>query len=157
MSLLTAVASAACAMLLGGWEWALVCSIVLVVRPARTDFRSVLFTVAVGFLWLIAFCFTHDRRMVFPYTMQYAVQAAMLMHGSALVRGLMGGGAIVAVFMLIRVAQSAAISVLVVEVLVAAAVIALVMSAFGARKPSPGTRAIAGVGGSLLAVAGLVF
>jgi hypothetical protein len=23
--------------------------------------------------WLVAFCFTDDRRMFFPYTMQYAV------------------------------------------------------------------------------------
>jgi hypothetical protein len=89
--------------------------------------------------------------------MQYAVQTAMLMNGSALVRGAMGGGAIVAVFVLIRVSQSATIPVLVVEVLVAAAVIALVMSVFGARKPIAWTRAIAGLVGLVLAVAGLVF
>src|SRR5258705_11517079 len=40
MSVLTAVASAACAMLLGRWEWALVCSIVLLARPARLNGSS---------------------------------------------------------------------------------------------------------------------
>src|SRR4051794_14685975 len=50
------VASAAYAVLLARWEWALVCSIVLVVRPP-----------AWTFIWLVAFCFTDNRCVFFPY------------------------------------------------------------------------------------------
>ena len=142
--MLAGVAAAICAAIFGGWEWALACSIVLlVVMRGKPGLSGVLYTVAPGCFWLTLFCVTGDRRMFFPYSMQYAIQMACLLHGGVLRKTILGGGGVVSVFALIRAGQEASAKVLVVELVVAAVVLALAMAGEGLKMREPRARAVA--------------
>jgi hypothetical protein len=156
MANLTGVIALAAAALYGGWEWALVCLIVLV---ALWRFESgvlpVLATVGVSFFWLALFHWTGDRRLFFPYSMQFAVQMACLLRGRMAKPAIVGGGSIVLVFTVIRISQSATAAVLIVELAVAGAALALALQACGRGSREASVRVIAGALGSVLAFAGL--
>ena len=160
MANLTGVIALAAAALYGGWEWALVCLIVLV---ALWRFESgvlpVLATVGVSFFWLALFHWTGDRRLFFPYSMQFAVQMACLLRGRMAKPAIVGGGSIVLVFTVIRISQSATAAVLIVELAVAgtalALAFALALHAYGRGSREASVRVIAGALGSGLAFAGL--
>lgn len=108
----------------GGWAWLPACLIALGAAWLRggSGFVSanLVRTVGASLMWLGVYAITGDRRLYFPYTMQYAVQA-----------GPLGGVAAAAVFFAIRIWQGAATEVLIVEAVVAVAVLAL---AYAARK-----------------------
>lgn len=158
MTWLTAVIALAAVALVGGWPWALVSLMVLAV-VWRTDFRaaSVLATVVPGLCWLALYQWTGDHRLFFPYAIQYAVQMAYLSGGSAVRRTLLGGGSVVLVFVLIRIAQSATAGVLLVEVLVAAAVLALASGVHDSSGRDLRARVLSAAVSSVLAYAGLAF
>lgn len=120
----------------GGWPWALIASIVLAMLW-RTDFRApiVLGTVLPGLCWIALYQWTGDRRFFFPYAMQYAAQMAATTTGPPVLREIAGSGSIVLVFALIRIAQSAGARVLLVEIVVASAVIALPRASIGGHSP----------------------
>jgi hypothetical protein len=152
MPVLTSIAVAVCSALLGGWEWTLVCSIVLLAVSRReSTIRAILYTAAVGLFWLAIFRWTGDRRMFFPYSMQYAVQMACL------TRSATAGGCIVLLFLLIRIGQSATLGVLAVEIVVAAAVLAISFYVHGPKMRGAEWRARVSAVGSVLAFAGLAF
>ena len=98
---------------------------------------------------------TGNRELFFPYTMYLAAQVALLLADRKLWRGVLGGGCVVAAFLVIRTLQSATTRVLAVELVVAAAVLGVAVVASRACPRGIGPRsAIAGVA-SLLAFAGL--
>ena len=87
--------------------------------------------------------------------MYLAAQVALLLADRRLWRGVLGGGCVVAAFLVIRILQSATTRVLAVELVVAAAVLGVAVVASRAFPRGIGPRfAIAGVA-SLLAFAGL--
>ena len=103
---------------------------------------------------LAAFAWTGDRRLFFPFTIQFAMQLACFELDRSMARAVLGAVWIVAVFSAVRLAQSASLIVLFVELMVAAVAIAapLLLYREGWCK-----RGVAAAIASLLAYAGLVF
>ena len=151
MPVLTGLAVSVCAALLGGWEWALVCAVVLVAVGRERTVPAVLYSAAAGLFWIFVFRWTDDRRMFFPYTMHYAVQM------TCLTRSRMAGASVVLGFMLIRILQGATAEVLAVELVVSAAVLEISLFIHGPKMRGPRWRARASAIGSALAFAGLAF
>jgi hypothetical protein len=111
---------------IGGWPFAAISLAVLVVLSRGAfDATTVLLTAGVGMLWLGLFLFTGDRRLFFPFTIQFALQAAFQRRPAFL-----GCAGIVGVFLMIRMVQGATLEVLLVELAVAAAVVGVSMSAY---------------------------
>lgn len=156
MANLLSLVSIAIAFALGGWEWALLGGVVHA-SLWRVDRRvaSVQLTAATSFVWLGLFHWNGDRRLFFPYAMQIAVQMAYLMQGRVPYPQIIGGGGIVALFLVIRLRQSATAGVLILEMFVALAILPLVLRICGSAARGPWHRALAGVLGSALAFAGL--
>lgn len=156
MAILASLIALAVTVLYGGWEWALLILVVLVTLwPAQFSVVPMLTTMGVSFFWFALFRATGDRRLFFPYAMQFAVQMPYLLQGRVSRPAIVGGGGVVAVFALIRLAQSATVGVLVVELFVAAAIVALVSNLYGPNRWGVKTRVISGIIGSVLAFAGL--
>jgi hypothetical protein len=156
MASLTSLIALVVTALYGGWEWALLSFVVLVTLwPAQFSVVPMLATMGVSFFWLALFHSTGDRRLFFPYAMQFAVQMPYLLQGRVPKPAIAGGGGVIAVFMLIRIAQSATVGVLIVELFVATAILALVLKLCGPKCREARTRVIAGILGSALAFAGL--
>lgn len=158
MAVLTGCIAVAASLLFGGWEWATLCSIVLVTLW-RVEFGvvPVLAVVALSFVWLALYSWTGDRRLFFPYAMQFAVQMGYLLRGRVNSPAIVGGGGVVAVFTAIRIAQSATAGVLIVELVVAAVILALTLRTYGRNSRSASIRVVAGAIGSVLAFGGLAF
>jgi hypothetical protein len=155
---LSGLAVLATAGAIGGWEWTIICLIVLLALPPReSGVLEVLATTGVGLFWLALFHWTGDRRMFFPYSMQFAVQLACLLRGRVQWAAWKGGGVVIGVFTLIRIAQSASVQVLVVEIIVAAGVLWLAMKAYEPARSGPVIRATVAALGSVLAFVGLIF
>lgn len=142
----------------GGWEWAVLCSIV-VLTLWLTGFGaiSVVASLGLSLCWLALYVGTGDRRLFFPYAMQLAVQMGCLLRGRVNHPSMVGGGGILALFLAIRVAQSATAGVLFVEFLVASVSLAIALGLYApaSRTATAQTRITAGAIGSLLAFAGL--
>jgi glucose-6-phosphate-specific signal transduction histidine kinase len=156
MASLAAVAALAIATLWGGWEWAMPCLIgLLVLWRVEFDFLSVLATLGCSFFWLSLYLWTGDRRMFFPYSIQIAVQMVCLLHGRMLMPAVLGGGSVIALFTMVRIAQSASIGVLAVELAVAAATLLIAGYTYGRSSQTLRDRVVAGTIGSLLAFGGL--
>ena len=145
------------------WEWAVP---PLLVLPAlgrsevwhhKPHARSLLWAIAPSLLWLGLFLGTGDRRLYFCYTMQYAVQLACMFRVRGAGAAIAGGSAVIAAFTAVRIWQEATLSVLIVECLVAAAVLGLGLYGYGAQTGSPARRGVVGLAASLLAFAGLAF
>ena len=148
----------ALAALYGGWEWVLITAIVLIaLLPAQFHVVSILATVGASFFWLALFHWTGDRRLFFPYVMQLAVQMPYLLQGRSSMPAIVGGGGLIAGFMLIRVTQSATAGVLKVELFVATAILTLLTLLPGNIVQGPRMQVLAGVLGSILAFFGLTF
>ena len=142
----------------GGWEWAIICLIVLALLPIlEAGILPVFATAGVGLFWLALFCWMGDRRLFFPYSMQYAVQLMCLLRGRVQWPSLTGAGVVVGVFTLIRIAQSASVQVLAVELVIAALVLWCALTVYDTGTRGPVMRVIAAALGSVLAFAGLVF
>ncbi len=135
----------------GGLEWALVCSIAVAALWWRGfRFGTLVSVLAVSLLWLALYRFTADRRLFFPYTMQLAVQLGFLLRGRVAHPAIIGGGGLMAVFVLIRVVQAATAAVLFVEVLVCVAILLLSL-----RTRNADFRTVASAVASLLAYVSL--
>ncbi|MDE3165682.1 MAG: hypothetical protein KGN36_07750, partial [Acidobacteriota bacterium] len=122
------LAACAAAAIFGGWAWTLPCLILwpaLYGIRAREGAAAVTAALAPGLVWLLLFALTGDRRLYFCYSMQFAVHLACLRREHGLRAGAAGGAIPIAVFLAVRVAQAASARVLVVESLVAGALLAL--------------------------------
>lgn len=156
MASLTGLIALMVAAFYGGWEWVLLSFVVLVTLwHSECGVIPILATLGVGYFWLALFHWSGDRRIFFLYAMHLAVQMPYLLQGRVWHPAIVGGGGIIAVFMLIRITQSPTAGVLIVELITAATILALVLSVCSPSARGSGTRVIAGVLGSALAFVGL--
>ena len=82
-----------------------------------------------GLVWAAAFRLTGDRGLYFPYAMYLAAAVAALLPRHRFRAAAIGGGAVVASFLAIRIWQGASGRVLVVEILAAVAVLGIALAA----------------------------
>lgn len=156
MARVTLLTLAVIAGLIGGWEWALVAGFALLVTHRITPQTTALLAAAApGLVWVALFEWTGDRRLFFPYTMQYAVQLACLLKERGLSRGLAAAGSVLTLFFGVRIAQMATRQVLAVEFAVAVGVLSLALAAAGNSHRSIANRMLWGTLSSLLAFLGL--
>jgi hypothetical protein len=155
MAILAGLAGVGAAAFYGGWEWALMGAVVLAILW-RVDFAlgSVVTALAVSLAWLAVFHWTGDRRMFFPYSMQFALQMPYVLRGKIARPAIVGGGGLILFFLLIRVVQDATMQVLLVETVVALAILGIVVRLCGPSQAMP-VRLLAGALASALAFAGL--
>jgi hypothetical protein len=120
------IAVAAGCLFLGGWPFALI-SLVAFCWLSRDGFdtTTVLRTASFGIVWLALFQLTGDRRLFFPFTIQFALHTAFPRPPK-----LAGCAGTVAVFLMVRVLQGATFQVLLVETAVAVAVVAVSLAAY---------------------------
>ncbi len=135
-------------LVVGGWPWAAIaaagcCWLI----GSRFDARSVLLTACLSLVWLALFLLTGDRRLFFPFAIQFAMQAGFARRAGSLT--------IVGLFLLIRIAQGASLHVLAVELAVAAVVVAISLGAYRLAGQSWGSRLGWAGFGSVLAFLGL--
>lgn len=135
----------------GGWEWAALCVLMLAVVWRADGEHRVPAAAGGSLIWLALFCWSGDRRLFFPYAMQFAAQAAYL------TRGRVAPGAIIGAFLLIRVWQAATIGVLAFEFVTAVVIAAFVERIYALSGEGKWVRATAAAIGSTLAFASLAF
>lgn len=135
----------------GGWEWAALCALMLAVVWLADGEHRVPAAVGGSLIWLALFCWSGDRRLFFPYAMQFAAQAAYL------TRGRFAPGGIIGAFLLIRVWQAATIGVLAFEFVTAVVIAAFVERIYALSGEGKWVRATAAAIGSALAFASLAF
>ena len=135
----------------GGWEWAALCVLMLAILWRVDGERQVLAAVGGSLIWLALYWWTGDRRLFFPYAMQFAAQ------GAYLTRGRMASGTIISAFLLIRIGQGAAFGVLAFELVTALMIGAFVERIFALSGEGRWVRVTAAAIGSTLAFASLAF
>jgi hypothetical protein len=117
----------------GGPPWTVIGAIAVVAQTLGGVRIDSLALVVPSLAWLALSHATGNRELFFPYTMYLASSAALWDSQRATQRaaglGPLGGAAIVAAFMVIRILQQATVRVLTVEFVVAAAILALVLVA----------------------------
>lgn len=82
-----------------------------------------------GLAWAAAFRLTGDRELYFPYAMYLAAAVASLLPLHRFRSAAVGGGAVVAAFLVIRIWQGASGRVLAVETVAAVAILAIALAA----------------------------
>ena len=139
----------------GGVAWAQVflTAIVLQSRPESRAERLLL--MACSLVWLVIFRWILVRQVFFPYTLHLA--ACVVLFGSDYNkwRGYIQGMIVVAVFIAIRFLQGATNRVLIIELIVAAVILASANGLYQLTPKNAASRAILVVLSSLAAVAGL--
>lgn len=142
-------------LLFGGVAWAQVflTAIVLQSRPQSRDER--LLVMACSLVWLVIFRWILVRQVFFPYTLHLA--ACVVLFGSDYNkwRRYIQGMIVVAVFIAIRFLQGATNRVLIIELIVAAGILAAANGFYQLTRKNAASRAIVVVLSSLAAVAGL--
>jgi hypothetical protein len=119
----------AAAHVFGGPPWTLLGMLAFVAQVV-VDFRVRPLVVLVpSLVWLAGFHTTGNRELFFPYAMYLATYVALLLADRTAWLGCLGGGFMVAAFLVIRVLQAATAAVLVVELVVAAAILAIALAA----------------------------
>ena len=117
----------------GGPPWTVIGAIAVVAQTRGGVRIDSLALVVPSLAWLALSHATGNRELFFPYTMYLASCVALWDSQRATQRaaglGPLGGAAIVAAFMVIRILQQATARVLTVEFVVAAAILALVLVA----------------------------
>ena len=145
----------ATALFLGGVAWAQVflTAIVLQSRPESRHERLLL--MACSLVWLVIFRWILVRQVFFPYTLHLA--ACVVLSGSDYNkwRGYIQGMIVVAVFIAIRFLQGATNRVLIIELIVAAVILASAIGVYQLTPRNAAARTIVVVLSSLAAVAGL--
>lgn len=142
----------------GGWEWCLVAVTALIsLSPIFNGPLNVAAMSGLSLCWLLAFYLTEDRRLFFPYTMQFAVQVFSILSGRSMRLGVGGATGIIVLFSAIRLIQSASLIVLAVELVVAGMALWIAGEFYRRGADSPVRRLIAAGLGSILAFAGLIF
>ena len=139
----------------GGVAWAQVflTAIVLQSRPQSRDERLLL--MACSLVWLVIFRWILVRQVFFPYTLHLA--ACVVLFGSDYNkwRGYIQGMIVVAVFIAIRFLQGATNRVLIIELIVAAVILASAIGVYQLTPRNAAARTIVVVLSSVAAVAGL--
>ena len=129
--------------LFGGPPWTVIGAIAVVAQTLGGLRSESLAFVMPSLAWLALSHATGNRELFFPYTMYLASCVALRDSQQATQRsawlGPLGGVAIVAAFMIIRILQQATVRVLAVEFVVAAAILALVVVAgsWSRRRATP--------------------
>ena len=145
----------ATALFLGGVAWAQVflTAIVLQSRPESRHERLLL--MACSLVWLVIFRWILVRQVFFPYTLHLA--ACVVLFGSDYNkwRGYIQGMIVVAVFIAIRFLQGATNRVLIIELIVAAVILASAIGLYQLTPRNAAARTIVVVLSSVAAVAGL--
>jgi hypothetical protein len=120
-------------LMFGGPPWTVIGAIAVVAQTLGGIRIESLALVVPSLAWLALSHATGNRELFFPYTMYLASCVALWNSQRATQRaawlGPLGGAAIVAAFMVIRILQQATVRVLAVEFVVAAAILALVVVA----------------------------
>ena len=118
-------------LMFGGPPWTVIGAIAVVAQTLGGVRIESLALVVPSLAWLALSHATGNRELFFPYTMYLASCVALWNSQRATQRaawlGPLGGAAIVAAFMVIRILQQATVRVLAVEFVVAAAILALVV------------------------------
>lgn len=113
----------------GGPPWTVIGAIAIVMQTTGGVRLASLGGMAPSLAWLGLYHATGNRELFFPYSMYLAGYAALPAAGAAGRLGPIGGGLIVAAFLVIRILQQATPRVLAVECAVAIAILALVLAA----------------------------
>jgi hypothetical protein len=113
----------------GGPPWTVIGAIAVVAQTLGGVRIESLALVVPSLAWLALSHATGNRELFFPYTMYLASCVALRDSQRAAWLGPLGGAAIVAAFMVIRILQQATVRVLAVEFVVATAILALVVVA----------------------------
>jgi len=117
----------------GGTPWAIVGMIAFMAQIFTQVFSGIrpesLLLVVPSLIWLVLFRVTGNRELFFPYTMFLATGVAVRAVERSPWLGMLGGGAVVTAFMVIRVLQNATTRVLAVELVIAAAILACAVAA----------------------------
>ena len=113
----------------GGPPWTVIGVIAVVAQTLGGVRIDSLALVVPSLAWLALSHATGNRELFFPYTMYLASCVALRATERTPWLGPLGGAAIVALFMVIRILHQATVRVLVVEFVVAAAILALVVVA----------------------------
>jgi len=145
----------ATAQIWGGPPWTLVGVIAFLLLAFARPGVEVLGLVAPSLIWLGLAQATDNRELFFPYTMHLAAVVVCRLANRSAALGLLGGGAVVAAFLVIRVAQQATPRVLAVECAVAAAILAAATFARARFPRHAGMDAAIIAAAALLAYAGL--
>lgn len=142
----------------GGPPWAVLGAIAIFAQLAGGVRIASLAVAAPSLAWLALSNATGNRELYFPYAMYLAGCAAVSAADRAVWLGPVGGGVVVAAFVVIRMLQQATVRVLAVECAVAVAILALVLATRGRQPRSlshPAWHATLATAASLLAYAGL--
>jgi len=117
----------------GGPAWASVGMVAYIAQILTQVFSGIrpesLLLVVPSLIWLALFYATGNRELFFPYTMFLATGVAVRAAERTPWLGVLGGGAVVTAFMVIRVLQNATTRVLAVELVIAAAILACAVAA----------------------------
>ena len=156
--LLTVASIGALSFLLGGWPWSLVAVVSLLsILSFLKSAPALALTSLISLFWLFAFSLTDDRRLFFPFTIQFAVQALVFWSSRSSRMGAIAAAGVVVLFSVIRLIQSATLIVLLVELIVASVAI-WTAAAYYYRGEAGLQRGMMAAGiGSVLAFCGLIF
>jgi hypothetical protein len=139
----------------GGVAWAQVFLTAIVSQSRPESRRERLLLMLCSLVWLVIFRWILVRQVFFPYTLHLA--ACVVLFGSDYNkwRGYIQGMIVVAVFIAIRFLQGATNRVLIIELIVAAVILASASGFYQLTPKNAASRAIVVVLSSLAAVAGL--
>ena len=139
----------------GGVAWAQVflTAIVLQSRPEFRDERLLL--MACSLIWLAIFRWMFVRQLFFPYTLHLATCGVLFASDFEIWRGYIRGLIVVAVFIAIRFLQGATNRVVIIELIVAAVILAFAIGIYQLTPKNAASRVIVVFLSSLAAVAGL--
>ncbi len=139
----------------GGPPWTLVGVITFVLVAFTRPGLPLLALAAPSLVWLVLARVTENRELFFPYAMHLAAVVACRLANRTAVWGFLGGAAVVAAFLGIRVAQEATLRVLAVECAVAVAILGGVTIARHRSSRQPAVDAAIIIAAAISAYAGL--
>ena len=117
----------------GGTPWAIVGMTAFIAQIFTQVFSGIraesLLLVVPSLIWLALFRVTGNRELFFPYTMFMATGVAVRAVERTPWLGMLGGGAVVTAFMILRILQNATSRVLAVELVIAAAILVCAVAA----------------------------
>ena len=137
--------------MLGGLPAGMLCAIALVAQCTSNCRAGGWGLIGGSLSWLVLAQVTHNRELFFPYTMLLAAVACVQLCGQRLWAGSLAGGAVLAAFFLLRILQKATGRVLLVEFIVAVAILAAVIVVSSQSPRTASIRAAIAVAASLLA------
>ena len=137
--------------ILGGLPAGLLCAIALAAQCSSNCPAGGWGLIGGSLSWLVLAQVTHNRELFFPYTMLLAAVACVHLCGRRLLIGSLAGGTVLAAFFILRILQKATAKVLLVEFIVAVAILAAVIVVSSKSTRTASIRAAIAVAASLLA------